>query len=65
MIAETLAVLIGGMGIIGFLAWFFFGPKEGKRAATVAGVQEVTVRVEGSYQPDRIEVRAGVPVRLK
>jgi P-type Cu+ transporter len=61
---DTVAVLIGGLATIVFLAWLFFGPREGKRAEKKAGVQEVTVRVEGTYQPDRIEVQAGAPVRL-
>jgi Cu+-exporting ATPase len=64
MTIETLGVLFGGLGVIAFLAWFFFGPKEGAKARTVGGVQEVTVRVEGAYQPDRIEVQAGKPVRI-
>ncbi len=65
MTGETLAVLVGGIGVIAFLAWFFFGKKEGKRADTKGGIQEITVRVEGTYQPDHIQVQAGVPVRLK
>src|SRR5581483_9063082 len=65
MTLENLIVLSGGVGLIAFLAWFFFGPKEGTRAQTVGDAQEVTVRVEGSYQPERITVRAGVPVRIK
>ena len=62
---ENFAVLAGGAGVVGFLGWFFFGPKRSQRAATESGVQEITIRVEGTYQPDRIQVTAGVPVRLK
>lgn len=59
------AVLLGGASTIAFLAWFFFGARAAKRAATGAGgAQEIVVRVEGSYQPDRIAVEAGRPVRL-
>ena len=65
MTGENLAVLAGGAGVIGFLAWFFFGPKKNRQAETKSGVQEITIRVEGTYQPDHIEVQAGVPVRLK
>jgi P-type Cu+ transporter len=65
MAADSIAVLIGGVGVIAFLAWFFFGKKEGKRATAKDGVQEITIRVEGTYQPDHIQVQAGVPVRLK
>ena len=65
MTIEMIVVLVGGIGLIVFLGWFFFGPKEGRRAETKAGVQEITIRVEGTYQPDHIQVQAGVPVRLK
>ena len=60
-----IVVIIGGLGLIGFLLWFFFGPKQGKAAVMQAGAQEATIRVEGAYQPNLITVRAGMPVRLK
>lgn len=61
---EILVLLFGGVLIVGIL-WFFFGPKEAKEATTTgSGIQEITVRVEGSYQPDVIRVQAGRPVRL-
>ena len=65
MTADSIAVLAGSAGLIAFLAWFFFGPKEGKRAQATGDVQEIAIRVQGTYQPDRIVVQAGVPVRLK
>ena len=64
MTTESIAVLAGGAGIIGFLGWFFFGPKKNRRAKIEAGVQDIAIRVEGTYQPDHIAVQAGVPVRL-
>lgn len=62
---AQIVVTAGGAVLIGFILWFFFGP----RAATAArdgdaGVQEVEVVVRGGYTPDRIEVRQGRPVRL-
>ncbi|MCG3113323.1 MAG: cadmium-translocating P-type ATPase [Candidatus Manganitrophus sp. SB1] len=60
-----LTVIVAGLGLIVFLLWFFFGSKQGKAAAIQAGVQEVTIRVEGAYQPNRVVVKAGMPVRLK
>ena len=57
-------MIIGGVVLAGFLAWFFFGPKQARRAALVDGVQEVRVTVKGGYTPDLIRVRQGVPVRL-
>ena len=35
MNADSIAVLVGGAGTIAFLAWFFFGARQGKRAKTV------------------------------
>ncbi len=65
MTIAEIAVLVGGIGMIGLVYWFFFGPKEAKQAViTAGGVQEIQVRVEGSYQPDIIQVSAGRPVRL-
>jgi Cu+-exporting ATPase len=65
MTTLDLAVIAGGTALIGFLLWFFFGPKTGKAVVLQAGAQEATIRVEGAYQPNRITVMAGVPVRLK
>lgn len=65
MDTAQIAVTAGGAALIGFILWFFFGP----RGATAAqegdsGVQEVEVVVRGGYTPDRIEVREGRRVRL-
>jgi len=57
-------VTAGGAGVIAFLAWFFFGPKQARRAELRGGVQEVEVTVKGGYSPDLIHVQQGVPVRL-
>ena len=64
MTPLDLAVIVGGLALVAFLLWFFFGPKTGKAAVFQAGVQEATVRVEGAYEPNVITVRAGAPVRL-
>lgn len=65
MDTAQIAVTAGGAALIGFILWFFFGPR-GATAAREgdAGVQEVEVVVRGGYTPDRIEVRQGRPVRL-
>jgi Cu+-exporting ATPase len=62
-IAEIVVTAVG-IALIGFLAWFFFGPKAARRAAVRGGVQEVEITVKGGYSPDVIEVQEGVPVRL-
>lgn len=64
-IAEII-VIIGGIALVGFILWFFFGPRAATRATSVAadGVQQIEVVVKGGYSPDRIEVERGRPVRL-
>jgi plastocyanin domain-containing protein len=63
--AAQMAVTAGGVALIGFILWFFFGPKRVTTARKgVSGVQEVEVVVQGGYTPDRIEVRRGHPIRL-
>ena len=68
MDTTEIFVMAGGLALIAFTLWFFFGPREAERAvmraARTGGVQELTVVVKGGYAPDRIEVTQGQPVRL-
>lgn len=61
--AQT-GVLVGGLALIAFTLWFFFGPRASEKAASSGGVQEISVVVQGGYSPDRIEVTRGQKVRL-
>ncbi|HEY9823877.1 MAG TPA: cupredoxin domain-containing protein [Stenomitos sp.] len=55
-----------GLGLIGLeLWWFLFSKPKSHRATASSGVQEVTVTVDGGYEPSQIVVQAGQPVRLK
>lgn len=65
MDTAQMAVTGGGVALVGFILWFFFGPRTATAARQgSAGVQEVEVVVQGGYTPDRVEVRQGRPVRL-
>ncbi len=64
MNGADVVVVAGAVALIGFLAWYFFGPKQASRAVLRGGVQEVEITVRGGYSPDVIRVRQGVPVRL-
>ncbi len=64
MDSTQLGVLIGGLLLIAFTLWFFFGPRSSEQASAVGGVQQIHVVVQGGYSPDRIEVKRGQPVRL-
>ena len=65
MDTTEILVIIGGIGLIGLVLWYFFGERE-KVSATVTsgGAQEINVTVRGGYSPDVIVVKQGVPVRL-
>jgi plastocyanin domain-containing protein len=63
--AMQVAVLVGGLALIGLILWYFFGERERTVAAEGAGgVQEVKITVKGGYSPDLIVVKQGRPVRL-
>ncbi len=63
---DKILVNLIGLGLIGFIVWFFWLVKtKGLRAAmTSAGYQEQMVLVKGGYTPDVIVVERGKPVRL-
>ncbi|MGB3535161.1 MAG: cupredoxin domain-containing protein [Microcoleaceae cyanobacterium] len=54
-----------GFGLIGLELWWFKGGKtSAKSAEAKEGIQEVTIMVDGGYQPNRIVVNVDQPVRL-
>ncbi|MDT7806301.1 MAG: hypothetical protein QOJ70_114 [Acidobacteriota bacterium] len=66
MNAAQMVVTLIGLGIIGWIVWYFWLWK-GESVAALAGVggfQEVNITVKGGYQPSSIVVRAGRPLRL-
>jgi plastocyanin domain-containing protein len=59
------AVTAGGIGLIGVeLWWFLFSKSKSRKANTNQGIQQATITVDGGYEPNRIVVMAGQPVRL-
>ena len=63
---DRMLVNLVGLGVIGFIVWFFWLVKtKGVRAAVISGgYQEQMVLVKGGYTPDVIVVQQGKPVRL-
>jgi Cu+-exporting ATPase len=64
MTGTEVLVTAGGVALIAALSWFFFGPKQARRAEVRGGVQEVEITVKGGYSPNLIRVQEGVPLRL-
>lgn len=59
------AVTLGGIALIGMeLWWFVISKPKSKKAETHEGIQEITVTVDGGYEPSLLVVNAGKPVRL-
>lgn len=58
-------VTVGGIALIGLeLWWFFWSKTKSQQAQTNQGIQEVTITVDGGYEPSRVVVNSGQPVRL-
>jgi plastocyanin domain-containing protein len=66
MTTADILVILGGLVLIGAIAWYFWGPRQGgvRAATTSSGYQEAMVLVKGGYAPDVIVVQHGKPVRL-
>lgn len=66
MSATDWLVVLGGLGAILWVNWYFFlaGRSVATAAARAGGTQEVTIAVRGGYDPAQVRVRAGTPVRL-
>src|SRR3990172_631576 len=63
---DRILVNLIGLGLIGFIVWFFWLVRtKGVRAAvTSGGYQEQMILVRGGSPPDVIVVEGGKPVRL-
>lgn len=58
-------MIAGGLAGIALVNWYFFvAGRAPARAASADGVQEVTVTVQGGYDPAAVRVRRGESVRL-
>lgn len=66
MTIAIVAVDLAALAAVFWIVWYFWASKGKAVTARVAasGTQEIYVRVKGGYDPDRIAVEAGRPVRL-
>jgi len=61
MTIDKQLVLLGGIGLVGFIWWFFFGKKEGEVVATNNSIDIV---VSGGYKPSVIKIKKGITTKL-
>ena len=52
---DKLLVTIGGVGLVGFVYWFFFGKKD----EAVEAHDKVDILVDGGYKPSVIKIKKG------
>jgi plastocyanin domain-containing protein len=66
MTPTQLGIAIGALALIALLNWFFLGKRRDTLAVAAGsgGPLDITVRVEGGYSPNTIEVPAGATVRM-
>ncbi len=60
MTPDKIFVIIGGLGLIGFTYWFFFG----KNDRAVAAGETLDVLVDGGYKPSVIKIKKGQKTTL-
>ncbi len=59
------AVTAGGLGLIGLeLWWFLLSKPKSQKAQSKQGIQEVTITVDGGYEPSQVVVNTLQRVRL-
>ena len=64
MSVAEIAVIVGGIGAIAFVAWFFFGPKQARTAQVKGNVQEIEITVKGGVLTRRHSGQARYPSSL-
>lgn len=64
-LVNKVAVTLGGVGLIGLeLWWFLLSKPKSRKVEAHEGIAEITVTVDGGYEPSRIVVQAGQRVKL-
>ena len=61
MTIDKYIVLLGGIGLLGFIWWFFFGKRENETAATN---NTIKIIVAGGYKPSVVKIKKDVTTTL-
>ena len=59
-------VVLAGAAAIAWVNWYFFLARRGTAVAETreSGTQEVTITVQGGYEPAEVKLKKGIPARL-
>ncbi len=59
-------VILAGAAAIAWVNWYFFLARRGTATAQSrdGGTQEVTITVQGGYEPAEVKLKKGIPARL-
>ena len=59
-------VILAGAAAVAWVNWYFFLAKRGTAVAETreGGTQEVTITVQGGYEPAEVKLKKGIPARL-
>ena len=62
---DKIIVIVGGIGLIGFIVWYFLmRPEEKAEARAEQGMQEIKITVERGYSPEVVELKKGIAAKL-
>lgn len=62
---NKVIVTLGGLSLVGLeLWWFIFYKSKVYKASTQGDIQEVTITVDGGYEPSQVVLQAGKTARL-
>jgi plastocyanin domain-containing protein len=66
MTPDQILVVIAGLLLSGWVAWYFwFSEKKAVQVQTAGGgIQEALIKVKGGYSPDVLMFKSGVPIKL-
>lgn len=59
-------VVLAGAAAVAWVNWYFFLARRGTAVAETreGGTQEVTITVQGGYEPAEVKLKKGIPARL-
>jgi plastocyanin domain-containing protein len=59
-------VILAGAAAIAWVNWYFFLARRGTATAETreGGTQEITITVQGGYEPAEVKLKKGIPARL-